>query len=64
MLLGRRRLRDLGPLDWFALAIGCLAVVMNLVALFGWRLWGAQPPARSPLSERATRSTSWWRTFT
>jgi threonine/homoserine/homoserine lactone efflux protein len=37
MLLGRRRLRDLGPLDWFAWAIGCLAVVMNLVALFGWR---------------------------
>jgi uncharacterized membrane protein YhaH (DUF805 family) len=37
MLLGRRRLRDLGPLDWLALAIGVLAVGMNLVALFGWR---------------------------
>jgi uncharacterized membrane protein YfcA len=38
MLLGRRRLRDLGPLDWLTLAIGVLAVGMNTGALFGWRL--------------------------
>jgi uncharacterized membrane protein YhaH (DUF805 family) len=39
MLLGRRRLRDLGPLGWLALAVGVLAVGMNLVALLGWRPW-------------------------
>jgi hypothetical protein len=37
MLLGRRRLRDLGPLDWLALAVAVLAMVMGTVALFGWR---------------------------
>ena len=36
-LLGRRRLRDLGPLDWFALAVAVLGVGMGAVALFGWR---------------------------
>ena len=37
MLLGRRRLRDLGPLDWLALAVAVLAVGMGTMALFGWR---------------------------
>jgi hypothetical protein len=37
MLLGRRHLRDLGPLDWLALAVAVLAMAMNTVALFGWR---------------------------
>jgi uncharacterized membrane protein YhaH (DUF805 family) len=47
MLLGRRRLRDLGPLHWLALAVGVLAVGMNLVALFGWRLsFEASRPSR------------------
>ena len=37
ILLGRRRLRDLGPLDWLTLAVGVLAVGMGTAALFGWR---------------------------
>jgi uncharacterized membrane protein YhaH (DUF805 family) len=47
MLMGRRRLRDLRPLEWLALAVGVLAVGLNLVALFGWRpLFEASRPSR------------------
>jgi hypothetical protein len=47
MMLGRRRIRDLGPVGWLGLAAAVLGVAMALAAGAGWRApFEASRPSR------------------
>jgi len=49
-LLGRRRLRDLGPVGWAGLAVAFLYIGMALAVMVGWRApFQASRPSRLAL---------------